>query len=209
MNASCNTYECVMSHILMSHVTHMHEVGKNKWRVPWQGLWSESCHTCERVISHTWTSHVTHMHEEGGECLPGRPILWSESCHTCMNESCHTYAWGRWRARWQGRPTLWSESCRTWLNKSCHIYAWGSWRAQWQGRPIKGVISHVWVSHVTHVNQWIHTYEGEVCYRKTALWSESCHTYEWVMSYIWMSRVIVVHMDESRHTYAWGRWKAL
>jgi len=32
--------------------------------------------------------------------------------------------------------------------------------------------------------------------------SEKCrHTYEWVMSYIWMSHVI--HMNESCHTYEW------
>ena len=56
--------------------------------------------------------------------------------------------------------------------------------------------SCVWVSHVTHMN-------------------ESCHTYEWVMSHIWMSPVIVMndishiwmshvsHMNESCHTYEW------
>ena len=31
--------------------------------------------------------------------------------------------------------------------------------------------------------------------------SESCHTYEWVMSHIWMSHV--THMSESCHTYEW------
>ena len=31
--------------------------------------------------------------------------------------------------------------------------------------------------------------------------NESCHTYEWVMSHIWMSHV--THMNESRHTYEW------
>jgi len=38
------------------------------------------------------------------------------------------------------------------------------------------------MSHVTHMN-------------------ESCHTYEWVMSHIWMSHV--THMNESCHTYEW------
>jgi len=44
---SCHTYGRVMSHIWMSHVTHM----------------DESCHTYGRVMSHIWTSHVTHMDE--------------------------------------------------------------------------------------------------------------------------------------------------
>jgi len=43
--------------------------------------------------------------------------------------------------------------------------------------------AHLWhMSHVTHGN-------------------ESCHTYEWVMSHIWMSHV--THMNESCHTYEW------
>ena len=43
-------------------------------------------------------------------------------------------------------------------------------------------MSHIWMSHVTHMN-------------------ESCHTYEWVMSHIWMSHV--THTNESCHTYDW------
>jgi len=43
-------------------------------------------------------------------------------------------------------------------------------------------MSHIWMSHVTHMN-------------------ESCHTYEWVMSHIRMSHV--THMNESCHAYEW------
>ena len=49
---------------------------------------------------------------------------------------------------------------------SCLTYEW--------------VMSHIWTSHVTHMN-------------------ESCLTYEWVMSHIWMSRVS--HMNRSCRTY--------
>ena len=38
----------------------------------------------------------------------------------------------------------------------------------------KWVMSHRWMSHVTHMN-------------------ESCHTYEWVMSHIWMSHVTHIY----------------
>jgi hypothetical protein len=44
------------------------------------------------------------------------------------------------------------------------------------------VVSHVWMSHVSRVN-------------------ESCHTYEWVMSHVWMSQV--THMNEWFHAYEW------
>ena len=42
------------------------------------------------------------------------------------------------------------------------------------------VMSHISMSHVTHIN-------------------ESCHTYQWVMSHVWMSPV--THINESCHTY--------
>jgi len=50
VNDSCNTYEWVVSHTCMSHVTHM----------------NGPCHTYssyEWVTSHTWTSHVAHTNE--------------------------------------------------------------------------------------------------------------------------------------------------
>jgi len=52
------------------------------------------------------------------------------------------------------------------MHESCHTYAW--------------VMSHICMSHVTHMN-------------------ESCHTYAWVMSHICMSHIAL--MNESRHTY--------
>jgi len=36
---------------------------------------------------------------------------------------------------------------------------------------------------------------------RTWHWNGLCHTYEWVMSHIWMSHVF--HMNESWHTYEW------
>jgi len=83
MHESCHTYEGVMSHIWMVHVTHT----------------NTSCHTNEGVTSHEWMSHVTHMMQNKG-------FIWSSiTCHTYervmshvwmshvtrMNESCHTY----------------------------------------------------------------------------------------------------------------------
>jgi len=49
-----HTYEWVMSHIWMSHVTHgMSHVTHI----------DASCHTYEWVMSHIWMSHITHMNE--------------------------------------------------------------------------------------------------------------------------------------------------
>jgi len=64
VNESRHVCEWVMSHMWMSHVTHMTESCRT--------YANESCHTCEWVMSNMWISHVTH--------------LMSHVTH--MNESC-------------------------------------------------------------------------------------------------------------------------
>jgi len=63
------------------------------------------------------------------------------------------------------RPTIWG---------SCNTQEW--------------VKSHIWMSHITHMNQSCRTYE-RIMY----------HTYESVMPHIWRSHA--THIHESRHTY--------
>jgi len=65
-------------------------------------------------------------------------------------------------------------------------------------------MTHIWMSHDTHMNESRHTYEWVM----THIWmshdthmNESWHTHEWVMTHIWMSHD--THMNESRHTYEW------
>ena len=65
-------------------------------------------------------------------------------------------------------------------------------------------MSHIWMSHVTHMNESCHTYEwvmSHIWMRHVTNMNESCHTYECVMSHIWMSHV--THMNESCQTYEW------
>ena len=68
--------------------------------------------------------------------------------------------------------------------------------------PYEKVVSGIWMSHVTHMNESCHTYEWVMSYT----WrnyirdlKESCHTCEWVMSHIRRSHV--THVNESCHTY--------
>jgi len=74
------------------------------------------------------------------------------------------------------------------------------------------VTSLVWMSYVSHMNEWCHTCMHESCHTyewvMSRIWmshftrmNESCHTYEWVISHVWMSHV--THMNESCHTYEW------
>ena len=55
-------------------------------------------------------------------------------------------------------------------------------------------MSHIWMRHVTHMNESCHTYECVMS-----------HIYEWVMSHVRMSHV--TRMNASCHTYEWvNRW---
>jgi len=88
----------------------------------------------------------------------------------------------------------------------------------WLRRIFTYRLSHVWMSHVTRMNESCHTYERVMSYvwmsRATHM-NESCRTYEWFMSHIWMTHVThecfmphtwmiqVTHMNESCRTYEW------
>jgi len=67
------------------------------------------------------------------------------------------------------------------VNESCHIFVWI-------------VCCHTWaMSHVTLVNESWHT-------RECNIGNESCDTYEWVMSHMWMSH-IYIYMYIYRYVY--------
>jgi len=154
----CHTYEWIMSHIRVSHGTHMNESCHTYEWVLVNELChvthvSESCHTYEWAMSHIWMSHGTHMNKS---CHTYEWVLVNESCYvTHMNESCHIYEWA-----------LVNESGYvTHTDESFHTYEWG--------------MSHVWMSScewvtLCHTCEWVmlcHTYE----------WVILSHTYEWVI----------------------------
>jgi len=64
-------------------------------------------------------------------------------------------------------------------------------------------MSHVWMSHVTHVNESCHTSEWVMSH----VWIKSCHTSEWVPSHVWISHVTLrlpqypaTHCNTQQHT---------
>jgi len=66
------------------------------------------------------------------------------------------------------------------------------WTCEW-------VVSHMWMSHFTHVNESCHTYERVMsCVFRHV--NESCYTCKWVVSQMWMSHV--THMNVSCHAYS-------
>ena len=72
------------------------------------------------------------------------------------------------------------------------------------------VMSHTWVSHVSHMDESWHKYEwvmsvmGHIWMIHVSHMNESCHPYKWDRSHICMSHVS--HMDESWHKYKDHIW---
>jgi len=117
------TYQCVMSRIWMSHVTHM----------------NESCHAYEWVMSRIWMGHITYINESRTRCVSWYrvPFVWNSTrtCYvTCQyvmsrmtmshvthtNGSCHTYKWVTNKICMRDISI-----CHvTHNNESCHAYKW-------------------------------------------------------------------------------------
>ena len=145
MNEARLTHEWVMSRAWMSHVSHMNE---SRYRLLYSessarclfsmsyALGNESCHTYEWVMSHVWVSHITHNWVTSRTNEPCHTSITSHVTHLShTNEPCHT-------------ERRLGDVC---MNESCLTHEW--------------VMSHTWMSHVSHMN-------------------ESCLTHEWVMSRI-------------------------
>jgi len=83
------------------------------------------------------------------------------------------------------------------MDESCHMYGW--------------VMSHIWMSHVTHMDASCHTYGCVMSH----IWmshgvnvNKSCHTYECVISHIWIRHVAymdesITHMSTACRVYEW------
>jgi len=171
-----DTYEWVMSHIWMSHVTHMNEL----------------CHTYEWVMSHVCMSHVTSAFSKRPS--PANKLYTRIRHATHMNESCHKYQWVM--------AHLWMSHFKH-MNESCHTYEWVN-ADTWISQVAHTNESRTRMSHVTHTNESCHTHlfktavprkqapSSQVDYRNVLLsthMNEPCHTYERVMSRIHRSHV--------------------
>ena len=128
-NESCHTYEWVMSHMWMSHVTHM----------------NESCHTYEWVMSHIWMrlagyewvmshiwmSHGTYKsvvsHTNKSQIMPHMNQAYGiTTIH--VNESCHSSEW---------------VMSHIWMSHVTHAYG------EQRFMSIMNEPWHIWTSHVT------------------------------------------------------------
>ena len=129
MNESWHTYEWVMSHIRMSHVTPWIIHAHNRVVNCVANLSNESRHTYKWVMAHTWMSHVTPTNEsrQTANRVPYRI--------TCMNASSHT---------WASHDTQKTES---WHTRISHEWATTHMDELWMShdQPTKKVTSHIWM----------------------------------------------------------------
>ena len=166
----------------VSHVTHVYG--------PCQQI-----HAWGMPLIHVW--YVTHMYESSTHSqapIARCPSRWNRCVGhiTHVYESCHhIHVWGMSHVHVWGM----SHICTSHL-QSLELHSLG---ALLHGTGV-WVVSHMWMctSHVTHVCMRPVTHEYEVCY--THMY-ESCHIYMRVVAHICMNRII--HMYEFRHTYEW------
>ena len=130
---------------------------------------------------------------------------------TRINKSCHTYEWVmpfEWMRHVTNKMSFWSPMD---LIESCHTYEWDTSRIWMSHVTYKWVVSHIQMSHVTHMDESCHTYEWDTSH----IWMSHV-TYKWVVSHIRMSHVTNINkswpmsewvmsfiINESCHTYEW------
>jgi len=130
-----------------------------------------------------------------------------EWCVVCDNVRIHQQAKSKWATN------LWLFLAPTWISLSTFTVT-----------PL-WVMSHIWKSHVTHMNEACHTYAWVMSQYEyihplssfnSHMWmshvthrSKSCHACECVMSHVsmWhMWKIHFTHMDESMSTREWILW---
>jgi len=185
-------------HCINKTKTHWHS--KTKTPEIWVCV-NESCRIYEWVMCYTWMRHW--RTESRHTC---KPILQYKSSHSIQRVMSDNK---------KDMPSFLAPiyTHRNWLNTmtqelaeynditciSFAIYHIQVYRIIYK-YIISFAIYHIQVYHMTM------SYNDITCIsfakaRHVTRVNESCHTYEWVMSHIWMSHV--THASESCHTYEW------
>jgi len=174
MNACCQLYKWVMSHLWMIHVSHMNEMYERGWSGGHHPLrpvivlclrhprkkdrkeMNESCLTYEWAISHVWalsliwTSHVTYEWVMSHMNAPR---------HTHTNTVTHREKAVARGHVWIGHVSHMDKSCHIWMcyvthmNTSCHTKEWE--------------LLHIWMCHVSLMNESCHSWMRHVTHTHT------------------------------------------
>jgi len=181
INESCHTYEWVMSHIWMSHVTHMDESClisiSSGISMFMPHVWVMS--HIVGVMLHTWVMCVCQIYHSAA--LIWGCVTWLiHICHMYAMKSCHICEWVmshilisihicHMYAMTHSYVCHDSFISMPWLirKRKCHTYEW--------------VMVYIWMSPGTHMNDSKHVWH----YSQDILMTVApCHMYEWCMSHI-------------------------
>ena len=104
------------------------------------------CHTLQHAATHCNALQHASTHNVGRMtlCLLCHTHI-NESCHTYVNESCHTHLK-------QSSHTHMNESCPTYERAMSHTLRWSAWQCEFHVTTYKSITSHIWMSHVTHLD---------------------------------------------------------
>jgi len=174
-------YGWVISHMWMSHVTHLNAYASYHtcecvWVVSHMLNVYESCHKCERAMSHMRMSHL-HM--------------WMSHV-TCTNESCHIYEWVMLHV-WMTHILHLSGLYHTCEWVMCHTCEWGihsTWITH-VSESYTARVSHMWVSHTNCMIDARVDYSFFHVYAMT--YSHMCHNSS--MCFQWL-----IHMYDMKHS---------
>jgi len=199
MNEACHTYEWGMSHISVRN-TH-----RNITRI------DESRDTNECVMWRIWMRHVI---QSFGVCV--RPV-YQQTRHSlsdvcmclveCVSDLCMNRPYDTYQHMCVRPVCVRPLYEQTFTAPSLSVMS----RMSMNHVTHNLESCHIWIRHLTRINEWCHTYERVKWYSISigvgAVMSHMCkschsyHTYQRVVSHIWMSHV--THMNESCHTYEW------
>jgi len=155
-------YRCgnTLSVTWMRHVTFMNETCHTHMK--------RSCHMYKLVLPYIRTSHVSHMNEpvavSGQKHERVMSHIWMRHAKQ-MKESCHTYEWGMhtYESYKCVSSQRWQSAFRN-MSESCHTYEWA--------------MSHIWMSRVTHVDEYGPHEWIRVNYMNEYLSLHMCYSYK-------------------------------
>jgi len=201
------THQWVMSHIPMSHVTHMNEACHDEWGMSLSI--TRSRFVCRLIVCWRQINSIL--------CTSCHTYEWVTSQH--ISESWHTYEWVTSQVQ-MGSPNIWMSHITFYHTMPhrvlfCILLAAGRF----------GVTDSTCVSHVTHMNESCHTTSMSHGSHTNESLSHGSHMNESQIftgiSHIWMRHVTCYHtsplrvlfcillvvdtlnMSELCHTYEW------